>query len=226
LSAEVDAEEPSSDPHERISQILTKITFYLRSLPEDRAVELDELIGEKVLSAEDVEFMREHSVTYKPHRRDDYHAMDMLHMPTADGGCVFMGPGGGPAPLKKRTHRGEGFQKVMEDFLRIPNPDLLMHVEVAEDEAAWFCLAPKFLMFGFKSPEWRERIDTVRKLAGELGLSCWDDREVQERWHLSFEVSDDPATAAAIAYALLTRGCGISGEITYSAGALDVLENG
>ena len=46
------------------------------------------------------------------------------------------------------------------------------------------------------------------------------------RWHLSFKVSDDPAVAAAIAYALLTRGCGINAEISYSAGALDVLENG
>jgi len=224
LRKQVDVEEPSSDPYERLGQLVTKVTFYQRSLSEDRAVELDELIREKVLSPADVEFMQERSVTYKPHRRRDYHAMDMFHMEGADGGCVFMGPGG--PPLKKRTHPVKGFQKVMEDFLRIPNPDLLMHVEFAEDEAAGFGLAPKFLMFHFKSAEWRERIDAVRNVAAEFGLMAWDDREVQESWHLSFQVSEDPSIAATIAYALLTRGCGINGEISYSAGALDVLENG
>jgi hypothetical protein len=222
LLGEVNAEEPSADPYERLGQLLTKITFYQRSLSEDRAVELDELIRENVLSAADVEFMRERSVTYKPHRLRDYHAMDMFHMPEPDGGCVFIGPGG-PA-LKKRTHSVEGFQKVMEDFLRIPNPDLLMHVEFAENEDAGFGLAPKLLMFHFKSGEWRKRGDEVRKVAAEFGVNQWDDRDVQGSRHLSFQVSDDPAVAAAIAYALLTRGCGLTGEIIYSAGALDVLE--
>jgi hypothetical protein len=223
LLNEVNAEEPSSDPHERLGQLLMKIRFYQQGLPEDRAIELGELIREKVLSTADVEFMDERSVTYKPHRIADYHAMDMFHMPEPDGGCVFMGPGG--PPLKKRTYAVEAFQKVMEDFLRIPNPDLLMHVEFTEEEGPGFGLAPKLLMFQFKSPAWRERIDVVRKVAAEFGLSPRDDRELQESWNLSFEVSDDPKVAASIAYALLTRGCGVTGEITYSAGALDVLEN-
>jgi hypothetical protein len=48
---------------------------------------LDELQREGVLDAADIEFLSSNSVTYKPHRVSDYHALDMFHMPTADGGC-------------------------------------------------------------------------------------------------------------------------------------------
>jgi hypothetical protein len=217
---EMDLGAPSDDPHERLGDLLSKITMYQRTLPTDRPVSLDELARESVLSADDILFMEKHSVTYKPHRMRDYHSMDMFHMPTEDGGCVFIGPGG--PELKKRTHRVEGFQKVIEDFLRLPDPDLLMHIEFTEDEGCG--VSPKLLMFHFKSLEWRQRIDAVRDVAGELGIEPNDDRECQERWMLNFETPNDPATAAAVAYALLTRGCGIAGEIIYSAGALDVLE--
>jgi hypothetical protein len=182
---------------------------------------LEELARENVLSADDMLFMETNSVTYTPHRLRDYHSMDMFHMPT-EGGCVFTGPVG--PELKKRTHPVEGFEKVMEDFLRLPNPDLLMHIEFTEEESCG--VAPKLLMFNFKNPEWRQRIDSVRDVAAEFAMAPSDDREIQGSWHLSFETPDDPSKAAAIAYALLSRGCGLAREVTYSAGALDVLEEG
>src|SRR5262245_61936254 len=86
---------------ERLHEILTKILAYQYTLPEGRAVEFDELRREGVLSPADVEFLLSGSVTYKAHRLSDYHGGDMLHMPTDDGGCMFIGPQG--PPLKKRV---------------------------------------------------------------------------------------------------------------------------
>ena len=48
---------------ERLSEILTKILGYQHSLPDGRAVELDELLREGVLSPLDEEFLTSHSVT-------------------------------------------------------------------------------------------------------------------------------------------------------------------
>src|SRR5438270_10486198 len=74
----------------RLNEILTKVMAYQQSLRGGRAVELDELGREGILTSDDVAFMSAHSVTYKPHRLSDYHAGDMLHMPTQDDGCVFV----------------------------------------------------------------------------------------------------------------------------------------
>src|SRR4051794_26738533 len=87
---------------EQLHEILMKIVTYQKSLPDDRAVELDELQRQGVLSPSDAEFLTAHSVTYKPHRLSDYHAGDMIHMPTDDGCCVFVGPCG-PEPTKRRA---------------------------------------------------------------------------------------------------------------------------
>jgi hypothetical protein len=220
LKEQMNWDEPSSDPNERIVQISMKVTIYQQSLPKDRAVPLDELVKEGALSAEDIEFMESHTVTYKPHRLADYHANDMFHMPTSDGGCVFIGPGG--PELKKRKYAVEGFHKVMEDFLRLPNPDLLMHIEVAEGVSCG--LSPNLFGLIFRPAVRQETLSRVREVAAELGLVPCDDREVQGSWIVGFKMPDNPSEAAAVAFALLTRGCGLSGEITYSAGALDVLE--
>src|SRR6266478_265391 len=84
---------------ERLHEILVKVVIHQHSLPGGRAVELEELEREGILSSDDMAFLTAHSVTYKPHRLSDFHALDMFHMPT-DGGCVFIGPGG--PPLKRR----------------------------------------------------------------------------------------------------------------------------
>src|SRR2546430_17274376 len=94
-----DRSEMFSSEQERLHEILKKISVYQHSLHGGRAVELDELRSEGILSPDDLDFMSAHAVTYKPHRLSDYHASDMLHMPTKQG-CVFLGPCG--PPLKKR----------------------------------------------------------------------------------------------------------------------------
>ncbi len=114
--------------------VLEKVAAYQRSSPENRAVELDELLREGVLSPSDAEFLASHSVTYKPHRRSDYHALDMFRMPTEGGGCVFIGPGG--PPLTKRHARLPGFQAIVESFLQLPRPrdELLLHIEFTKQD--------------------------------------------------------------------------------------------
>ena len=102
---------------QQLHEIFEKIVTYQLSLPDGRAVELDELRREGVLSPADAEFLSSHSVTYKPHRLSEYHATDMLHMPT-DGGCVFIGPGG--PPLTKRRVALSAFQPIVESFLVAP----------------------------------------------------------------------------------------------------------
>src|SRR6266516_6478789 len=91
---------PIPPEQERLVEILMKIVTYQHSLSDGRAVELDELRREGVLSPADAEILSSHSVTYKPHRLSDYHTGDMLHMPTDDGGCVFIGTA--RPPLTKR----------------------------------------------------------------------------------------------------------------------------
>src|SRR5437016_152063 len=129
-----DSEDFKTPPEqEQLHEILMKILTYQHSLSDDRAVDLDELRREGVLSPANAEFLTSHSVTYKPHRLSDYHAGDMLHMPT-NGGCVVFGPSG--PPLTKRGASLSTFQPIVESFLRLPRPqdELLLHIEFTEHD--------------------------------------------------------------------------------------------
>ena len=211
---------PDVNDSERLSEILTKILTYQHRFPDGRAVELDELRREGVLSAADDEFMRLHSVTYKPHRLSDYHAGDTLHMPT-DGGCVFMGPSG--PPLKKRRASLSSFQPIVEGFLKLPRAkdELLLHIELTEHDG--MAVAPEGIFFNFRSPEWRRQLPLIRSVASEFDLQTFQDEEVQGSWTLTFGISRDPARTAGAVVALLRRGCEFTDEsqVIYSAGALD-----
>jgi hypothetical protein len=216
-------EEPSPDPTMRLGQLLTKINTYQRLLSVDRPVELNVLIRENVLNSDDIEFIKTHDVTYKPHRLADYHSMDMFHMPTEGGGCVFIGPGG--PPLKKRTTALKDFQRIIESFLNLPNPDLLLHIEITEKDGA--AVGAGILLFHFQSQDWKDRAEIVREAGGRVGVSAFQDYEVQNHRSLSFKV-EESAALATLTVKVLQDGCGFNPEsqITYSAGALDVLENG
>jgi len=205
----------------RLHEILTKILNYQYSLPDGRAVELEELLREGALSPSDGEFLTSHSITYKPHRLSDYHAGDMFHMPTTDGGCVFVGPAG--PPLTKRTAPLRVFGSVVESFLQLPTSpdDLLLHIEFTERDGMG--VSPGFISFGFGSARFRERLPAIRRVAVEFNLQTWQDEVVQCTHSLSFKISANAAGTAAATVALLSRGCGLTddSEITYSAGALD-----
>jgi hypothetical protein len=215
------------DPHDifsgdqgRLDEILSKISAYQHSLPDGRAVELEELQRQGVLSSTDIDFMSAHSIAYKPHRVSDYHALDMLQMPTPDGGCVFVGPAG--LPLKKRrTHLGE-FQAVVQKFLRIPRPEdeLLLHIELGKHDGMG--VSPKTIVSIFGSETWRERLPAIRTVAAEFGLHPHQDEIVQLHHLLGFDVPRDADQTATIVVALLSRGCGLTSEceVVYSAGAL------
>lgn len=208
---------------EQLHEILMKVVAYQHSLPDDRLVEFDELRREGVLSPSDAEFLTAHSVTYKPHRRSDYHALDMFHMPTADGGCVFIGPSG--PPLTKRHAPLSNFQPIVESFLRLPRPqdELLLHVEFTEYDGMG--VAPEMICFNLRGDDWRKRLTAIRNVAAEFGLQPFQDQEVQSSWSLTFRIAPDAARTAAAVAALLGRGCGFTDEtdITYSAGALDAV---
>lgn len=204
----------------QLHEILMKILAYQHSLPDGRAVGLDELRREGVVSPSDNEFLTSHSVTYKPHGLSDYHAMDMLHMPTEDG-CVFIGPGG--PPLTKRTAPLGVFEPIVENFLELPRPDdeLLLHIELTEHDGLG--VSPGFISFGFRSADWRRHLPSIRAVAAEFGLGPWQDEVVQGSHTLSFKISANAAQTAAATVALLRRGCGLTEEteIVFSAGALD-----
>lgn len=206
---------------ERLQEILLKIMVYQRSLSDDREVELEELRNKGVLSPEDAEFFASHSVTYKPHRRSDYHALDTLHMPTEDGGCVFIGPSG--PPLIKRHAPLSDFQPIVEDFLQLPRPseELLLHIDFSEHDGMG--VAPEMVCFTFGSADWRQRLPALRSVAAEFGFRPLQDAEIQGNWGLTFRIAPDASRTAAAVVALLRRGCGFTDEtkITYSAGALD-----
>ena len=207
--------------HQQLHEILMKVVTYQHSLPDGRAVELDELRREGVLSPADAEFLTAHSVTYKPHRLADYHAGDMFHMPTDDGGCVFIGPGG--PRLTKRRATLRVFQPIVESFLQLPRPrdELLLHIEFTEHDGMG--VAPEMIGFNFQSAQWRARLAAIRDVAVEFGCHPFQDEEVQNSWTLTLRVVPDAARTAAAVVALLSRGCGFTDEtqITYSAGALD-----
>lgn len=206
---------------EQLHEILMKIVAYQHSLPDDRAVDMDELQSKGVLSPSDAQFLRAHSVTYKPHRTSDYHAIDMLHMPTQDGGCVFIGPSG--PPLTKRRVSLRDFRPVVEGVLRLPRPqdELLLHIEFTEHDGMG--VAPEMICFTFRGAEWRQRLPAIRGVAAEFGFLPLQDEEIQNSWMLGFRIAPEPARTAAAVVALLNRGCGFTDEteITYSAGALD-----
>jgi hypothetical protein len=206
---------------ERIHQLLMKIVAYQHSLPDGRAVELDELKREGVLEPADIEFLNSNSVAYKPHRLSDYHALDMFHMPTSDGGCVFIGPGG--PPLKKRRARLQALQAIVESFLQLPRPrdELLLHIELTEQDGMG--IAPEMICFNFQSTHWQERLPILRAVAVEFGFKPLQDEVVQGSYTLTFTTATDPARTAKATVAFLGRGCGFAAEaeITYSAGALD-----
>src|SRR5688572_27276285 len=131
---------------QRLHEILTKILNYQYSLPDGRAVELDELLRKGALSPSDGEFLTSHSVTYKPHRISDYHASDMLHMPTDSGGCVFIGPCG--PPLTKRTAPLRALGDIIENFLQFPRAEgeLFMHIDSSDRDGVG--VSPGFISFG------------------------------------------------------------------------------
>jgi hypothetical protein len=69
----------------------------------------------------------------------------MLHMPTDDGGCVFIGPGG--PPLTKRRASLSDFQSIVESFLRLlrPQDELLLHIEFTEHDGMG--VAPEMICY-------------------------------------------------------------------------------
>ena len=205
---------------QQLHEILMKIVTYQHSLSDGRAVALDELRREGVLSPADVEFLTTHSVPYKPHRLSDYHAGDMLHMPT-DGGCVFIGPGG--PPLTKRRASLSDLQSIVESFLSLPRPEdeLLLHIEFTEHDGMG--IAPEMICYTLQSAPWRQRLPAIRSVAAEFGFHPFQDEEIQGSWSLTFRVAPDVVRTAEAVVALLSRGCGFAdeSELTYSAGALD-----
>lgn len=205
---------------EQLHEILMKIVTYQHSLADGRAVELDELRREGVLSPVDVSYLTTHSVTYKPHRLTDYHASDMLHMPT-EGGCVFIGPGG--PPLTKHYASLSDFQSIVESFLRLPRPqdELLLHIEFTEHDCMG--VAPEMICYTLQSAPLRHRLPAIRSVAEEFGIHPFQDEKIQGSWILTFRVTPDVVRTAAAVVALLSRGCGFpdEAEMTYSAGALD-----
>jgi len=206
---------------ERIQQLLMKIVAYQHSLPDGRAVELDELKRKGILDPGDIEFLNSNSVTYKPHSLSDFHALDMFHMPTSDGGCVFIGPSG--PPLRKRRAPLNGFQTIVQSFLQLPRPrdEMLLHIEFSEQDGMG--VAPEMICFNFRSMHWRERLPALRVVAAEFGFRPVQDEVVQGSHTLTYALSADTARTAAATVTLLSRGCGLADEteITYSAGALD-----
>ena len=207
---------------ERILQLVMKVVAYQHSLLDGRAIELDELRREGVLEPADIEFLNSSGVAYKPHRLSDYHALDMFHMPTSDGGCVFIGPGG--PPLKRRRVPLQNFQAIVESFLQLPRPrdELLLHIEFIGHHDG-MGVAPEMICFNFRSMHWRERLPGIRSVAAEFGFRPLQDEVLQGSHALTFTIGADSARTAAATVALLGRGCGFAdqAEITYSAGALD-----
>jgi hypothetical protein len=206
---------------ERIQQLPAKILAYQYSLADGRAVELDELKREGVLDPADIEFLNSKSVTYKPHRLSDYHALDMFHMPISERSCVFIGPSG--PPLKKRHALLQDFQAILESFLHLPRPtvELLLLIEFSEHDGMG--VNPEMISYHFRSARWQEQLPAIRAVAAEFGIRpLQDDMDLGTRT-LTFAIEADPVRIAAATVALLGRGCGFAqhAQVTYSAGALD-----
>jgi hypothetical protein len=206
---------------ERLREILRKVVTYQYSLPDGRAVELEELECQGILSTDDMAFLTTASVTYKPHRVSDFHALDMFHMPTDGGGCVFIGPSG-PSLIKRGAPLGI-FASVVDSFLRLPRPqdELLLHIEFTEHDG--MAVAAEMICFNLRGADWKQRLPAIRNVAAEFGIHPFQDEEILGSWLLTFRITPDAAHTAAAVVALLSRGCGFTDntEITYSAGALD-----
>lgn len=207
--------------HERIHAILLKIVAYQHSLSDDRAVEIDELSREGVISSADAAFLESHAVKYKPHRRSAFHAADMFQMPTEDGGLLSTGPNGTP-PVVRRAFLPE-FAQIVERFLRLPRPkdELLLHIEFGKRDGMG--VSPEMICFTLHSPEWRRRLPAICRFAIESGFHRLQDQEIPSSWLLALRPSPGVVITGAAVAALLKQGCGIDDRrpITYSAGALD-----
>jgi hypothetical protein len=222
--AEPDDFQPSAE-RLRVSDILMKVVAYQRSLADGRAVDLEELQRKGVLSAEDIEFLSINSVTYTPHRvAEYYHALDMFQMPTADGGCVAIGPN--PPTPTKRTARFSAFKTMLERFLSRPKPAdaLLLHVEFTETDTMG--VAPGAIFFTFGSAAWRVRLPAIRSVATGLGLTSAQDELVEGTHTLIYAIGQDTARTVEAAVTFLSRGFGLTdeNEIVYTAAALDETE--
>jgi uncharacterized repeat protein (TIGR04138 family) len=207
-----------------LSEILRKIVVYQHSLPDGRAVELEELRQKEVLSPADFEFMRAHSVTYEPRRRNAFRGTT-LSIPN-ESGCRVVGVSGRKA--QKRTIPLRDFQAVVEDFLQLPPTDegswLLVHFSTYDGVS----VDPKCIRFNFRDSQWQARIPAIRKVAVEHGLAPRLRNEANEPWHLSLAITSDAAHTAAVFVSLLRIGCGLDDrtEISYSAAALDMRDPG
>ncbi len=205
---------------QRLQQILTQVMIYQSTLPDGRAVELDELAREGVLSPDDLSFLTSHSVTYKPYRVSAPNALYMFHLPTSDG-CVFFSPQG--PLLTRRSTPLATFAPIVADFLNLPAPQdhHLLVIDFTGDDGMG--IAPEMICFTLRSAEWRQRLPAIRSIAAEFGFHPFQDAEVQQNWLLTFRTPLNAAHNTTAVIALLHRGCGFTDdtEITYSSGALD-----
>jgi uncharacterized repeat protein (TIGR04138 family) len=207
---------------DQLNEILQKIVVYQHSLPDGRAVEREELERCGILRPADIAFMKSHSVTYEPARRNSFRGAS-LTLPTLSGCTISMV--GGP-PLKKRMCPLRGFQQIVADFLKLPRAEreLLLHVEFSEFDGIG--VSPRLIMFDFRGLRMQARLSAIREVAAERGLTLRHDRKVEGRWSLSFVAPSGADNTASSVAALLRHGCGLDDEteITYSAGALDELD--
>jgi hypothetical protein len=219
-------------PHRReLFALLNKILTYQKSLADARAVELEELEREGVLSPADLEFMQAHSIAYTPHRRTDRSARDMLSLPTAEG-KIEVGPSG--PPPENRVVFMRDFRTVTENFLRLtaqvkkPDPDGL---KVRFTERDWMNISAQAIMILLSNPQWTSRLATIQEVATELGLELLarnralaEGVERSERPRpLNYRAFLDQNRTAGAVVAILGRGfgCDEASEISYSASALD-----
>lgn len=213
---------PSGD-FPNLHKIFVKILKYLQSLPDGRAVALDELRRESILSAADFEFMAVNSVIYKPRKYSAYlRGAYMLKKGTSDGGYQALGLKG--EPLKHRTCLRD-LPAVIRKLLEIPESDdeLLMSISFTEHDG--MAVSPGLIMFHVRSDSWRERLPAIRSAASEIGIGPFKDEDqgtAQAHW-LVFRIPRDPGGTSSTVDALLRRGCEMEddNELTYSAGALD-----
>jgi hypothetical protein len=211
---------PQSGGRAQLHGIFRKILNYLTSLPDGRAVELDELKREHILSPEDLEFMSSQSVTYKPRKMSAYkRGQYVLQMDTGHG-YVALGLGG--EPTKRRTPLRD-FPAVIQRLFEVSesNDEINLMIHFLEHE--WMSMFPGNLMFSFKSPLWRERVPAIRGVASDLGLEPSHDYETERSHTIVYPIPSDAAGVSAGVIAILSRGCGLAddSEIVYSSVALD-----
>ena len=205
----------------RVHEILTKIMEHQRTHSGDPA-SLDTLIAAGVLSSDDESFLKAHSIDYKPHSLNAYHAGDMFHIP-ADDGCMFIGPAGPPLP--RHSARLSELPGIIERVLRLPLPadELLFHIELSAEDGVG--ISSGLLCFILHTPEWRSRAEAIKSVAAEHSLTPFQDNpELQGNYMLSFTPTADPSSLTLIAMDLLRRGLGLADDdqIAYASGAIEV----